>query len=338
MTEFVSPVGRFVQGSLTLENKIDPQTGKPKLGEDGQPIKENFIALAVRKDDPGLPAFMQLCIAQAQADFPHLFQNGQMVRPDFAWKMVDGDGIGSDGKPLSDKPGFAGCIVFKMGTRYLPKCFHAGKYDPTQMIQNPSEVIKRGFYIRVAGTVRGNGVTPQDKTQKPGLFISPNLVELIAYGQEIVGGPDANKVFGGAGPVTALPAGASTTPLAPTGAVGNAPPMPTGGVPGLPAVGSPVVGSVPGVAGVPVAAPAGIPATPGAVAAPVGLPAMPGVASAQVAAGMPAMPAPLPVAPAAPAAPVYTMTAAAMGNTREALIAQGWTDDTMIANGLMVRQ
>jgi hypothetical protein len=65
---------------------------------------------------------------------------------------------------------------------------------------------------------------------------------------------------------------------------------------------------------------------------------MPGVASAQVAAGMPAMPAPLPVAPAAPAAPVYTMTAAAMGNTREALIAQGWTDDTMIANGLMVRQ
>lgn len=52
----------------------------------------------------------------------------------------------------------------------------------------------------------------------------------------------------------------------------------------------------------------------------------------------PAPPAP-PVAatpPPAPPAPQYQMTAAAGGQTREAMIAVGWTDETLISNGMML--
>jgi hypothetical protein len=50
----------------------------------------------------------------------------------------------------------------------------------------------------------------------------------------------------------------------------------------------------------------------------------------------PAVPA-LPQVPVAPAAPAYQMTAKAMGATREQMLSAGWTDDLMLAQGMMVR-
>lgn len=288
MSDFISPVARLVQGSLSLENKIDQQTNKPKLDEHGNPIKECFIAIAIRKDDPGLPGFMAQLAAQARADFPQLFDaNGNCTHPQFSWKVQDGDGHDQSGQSVANKPGFAGHMVIKMATRYMPKCFHANKYDPSQQIQNPSEVIKRGYYVRVAGTFRGNGVAP-GTTAKPGMYISPNLVELVAYGEEIQTGPDASKVFGGAAAPT-LPPGASATPMA--GSTLAPPPMP---------------GAAP--------APMGTPPLPGATLAP---PPMPGAM---------AMP-PLPAAPQyimQPSAQGATREALlAAGWTDEMLIQQG---------------
>lgn len=310
MIEFISPVARFVQGSLTLETKMDQQTGKPKLGEDGQPIKEQFMAIAIRKDDPGLGAFYALFVAAAKADFPHLFDaQGQMTHPQFAWKIQDGDGVDTSGKSVKDKPGFAGHYIFKMGTRYLPKCFHHGKYDPTQQIQNPNDVIKKGYYVRVAGTIRGNGVTPQDRTNKPGLFVSPNLVELIAFGEEIVGGPDAAKIFGAAAPIGALPPGATAAPVL------AAPGMPALTAPGTATTGLPGIGGTPTLPAV--AAPAaGVPTL-----------ALPG-------AGVPTLTPPTRTLPG----PRYVVNPAlaAQGFTPEILKQQGWKDEDAIAAGHLV--
>jgi hypothetical protein len=317
--ELISPIGRFVQGSLSLEVKNDPTTNKPKLDDQGQPIKECFIALAIRKDDPGLPAFYQAIVQQARADFPTLFDaNGNCVHPQFAWKIQDGDGVDQSGKSVKDKPGFAGHFIFKLGTQFLPKCYHAGKYDPTQMIQNPHEVIKRGYYIRVNLQVRGNGVTVADRTKKPGMFLSPNLVELVAYGEEIVGGPDAAKVFGAAPTPTQLPPGASMTPVGAPAAT-QMPPMP-GRMPALP--GAPVAAPV---------APAALPPMHPAMPMATGLPPIGGPAV-----GLP-VPHLTPPVPMAPAAPVYQMQPSAMGASREALIAQGWTDELLLQHGHMVR-
>ena len=318
-TVFISPVGRLVQGSMTLQLKKDAN-GQPALDKtSGQPIHECFMALAVRKDDPQLGAFYALFDAQARAGFPHLFPNGgACTHPQFAWKVQDGDGVDAEGKSVAGKPGFAGHYIFKMATRYAPRCFHHGKYDPSQQIQNPDDVIKKGYFIRVSGTIDGNGVQP-GTAAKPGLYVSPNLVELVAFGEEIVSGPDAAAVFGGAPAISALPAGASTTPMLP------APGAPAGGLMPPPLPGQqPVAAHVPvGVPALPVAAPA-LPTMPAIAAAP-GLP----VAGLPVAGSMPG----LPVA----AAPQYQMTASAQGATREQLHALNWTDEMLLAQGHMVR-
>lgn len=281
MTDFLSPVGRLVQGGMTLRVKNDPATGKPKLDANGQQINEQFLALAIAKTDPGLTAFMAIFTNEAKSNFPHLFnQAGACTHPRFAWKIQDGDGVDSNGKSVAGKPGFAGHWIFKMQSRYAPKCFHAGKYDPAQQIQEPDTVIKCGYYIRVAGSTAGNGVKPDNSQAVPGLYMSANLVELVAFGEVIQSGPDAAAAFGAA-PVGALPQGASAAPV-------SAPPV--GGPGALP---------MPGMA----------------------LPAPNGAA--------------LPLPP--PAGPTYTMTASAMGGTREAFHGIGWTDEALITAGHMVR-
>jgi hypothetical protein len=311
--ELVTPVGRFVQGSITLEVKNDPTTNKPKLAEDGSPIKECFIAIAIRKDDPQVGAFFQAITTQARAEFPHLFDAaGNCTHPKFAWKIQDGDGVDQNGKSVKDKPGFAGHWVFKTNTRFLPKCYHYGKYDPAQMIQNPEEVIKRGYYVRLGLRISGNGVTPQDRTQVPGMFLSPNLVELVAFGEVIVGGPDAQETFGKAAPITALPPGASAAPIV------GAPTPASGGLPGL--APPPMPGGTP-------ALPALHPAMPAAT----GMPAIGGPAAGPPVAHRPQL------APPPPAGPVFVMQPSAMGATREQLHAQGWTDDLLIQHGHMMR-
>ena len=290
-TQFITPVGRLVQGSMSLQPKKDDK-GQPVLDDKGQPVHECFLAIAVRKDDPGLAAFYGQFTAQARASFPHLFDaQGNCTHPRFAWKIQDGDGTDKNGQSVANKPGFAGHWIFKMATRYAPRCFHHGKYDPSQQIQNPDDVIKRGYYIRVSGSIDGNGVGANAGAAVPGLYVSPNLVELVAFGEEIVSGPDASAVFGGNAITSPLPAGASSVPKI----AAAAPPSNLAPPPALPA------------------APAAMPAAP----------------------GLPAAPAAMPAPPAA--GPVFQMQPSAQGASREALLANGWTDDQLIAAGHMIR-
>lgn len=350
---FTTPVGRLVQGDVDTPQDKDAQ-GNPRVVKTGpnagQPNPQYFIAVAFPKADPQgeFGRFYGQLLQQAAADFPNLFPGAAQgdyacVHPQFSFKVIDGDGRDSNGKSNAEKEGFAGNWVVRFASGYPPRIFDAGKYGPHDQIQEKG-FIKRGYYVRVSGTIEGNG-----NAQRPGLYVNLDMVERSAFGPEIVGGPDAAEVFGG-GPA-ALPAGASATPVggAPA-APGNAappamPPAAPSASPGVPASPSPAM---------PPAAPAAPPAaaTPSPAAASPA-PASPpydgymGNAAPTAAAPSPAAPpaSPPPSVPPAmpspssppppPAAPARVMLAAANGATYEQMIAAGWTDETLVAHGMM---
>lgn len=328
MHEFITPVGRLVQGSFKLEPKVDPNTNQPKLNDQGVPVKECFFALAIPKTDPNFNTVWAAMSAAAREKYPTIFDaNGNCTNPKFSWKYQDGDGVDGNGQSVKDKPGFAGHHILKFATQYPPKCYPHGKYDAMNQYADPDQHIKRGYYIRVAGMVRDNGVDLNNRNgHRPGIFLSPNLVEFIAFGEEIQSGPDASKVFGGAAPIGALPAGASATPLVGSAGPQGGPSLP-GGTPGTP--------SLPGAASGPV----GGPSLPGAGPVAQGGPSLPG--SGPAATGGPVLPGSGPSLPAGPGAPPtgpqYVMQPSAGGMTREQLLAQGWTDALLLQHGHMVQ-
>jgi hypothetical protein len=212
-TDILTPVGRIVAGDVFKANTTDAQ-GRPltiKSGPNaGQPRTEYYFALAIPKTDPSYDAeVMQKLQAAAKAGFPTMFDaNGQCVRPDFAWKVVDGDSnIPNQNNTIpSSKEGYPGHWVLSFKGGFAPKVYSKGGES---VITDPEQV-KRGYYVRVYGSVAANG-----DMQKPGVYLNPNMVELVGYGDEINSGPDGAAVFGGA-PAANLPAGASATPLAGT--------------------------------------------------------------------------------------------------------------------------
>ena len=295
---FLTPVGRIVQGDA-FEPQTKDMSGAPlliKTGPNaGQPTQRYFVAVAFKKDDPTFATLWAQITAVARAAWPQYFNaQGQCTHPKFSWKMMDGDGVDDNGKPNNGKEGFAGHWVIKFNSSFPPKCFYQGRYQPQDVIQD-NKAIRRGYYVRVSGTVEGNA-----NTQKPGLYMNLGMIELVAQGPEIVSGPDAGAVFGGA-PVGALPAGA--TPLPTPGA--------PAALPGMPAAAAPTP-----------AAPAPLPVVPN-----LGFVAGPGAAMP-----MPGTPAPVGMPLPTPAG---VMTAKAGGYTYEQLIAGGWTDATLRSNGLM---
>lgn len=348
-TDFLTPVGRMVQGD-PFEAQTKDQQGNAltiKSGPNmGQPTQRYFIAVAFRKDDAAFPAFYQKLVAQARADWPQLFDAaGNCTHPRFSWKLVDGDGVDDNGKQNATKEGFAGHWVVKFGSSFAPRCFHAGHYQPHEQIQDRN-AIQRGYFVRVAGTIEGNG-----NQQKPGLYVNLSMVELAGVGPIISSGPDASAVFGGAAPV--LPAGASPlpmhaatpglpqmpgAPLAPAGL-----PQPPGALPGAAPLGLPGAvaaapllpgpSAAPGFAGSAMTSPSSplaVAPNPAFLAGPGGVP---GVVAPAV--GM-YSPPPVPVAIAPPAPPSNQMTALAGGATYEQFIGNGWTPDAMRAAGYLV--
>jgi hypothetical protein len=370
---FVSPVGRLVQGSVDEPQTKDAQGNLRvvKTGPNtGQPNPQFFIGVAFAKTDPAFNELWALLRAKAAEDFPNLFPQGAggaCVHPQFAFKVIDGDGLDNSGKSNATKEGFAGHWVVRFASAYPPRCFHAGRYGAHEQIQEKG-AIKRGYFVRVSGTAEGNA-----NAQRPGLYVNLDMVELAAYGPEIVSGPDAAEAFG-AGPA-ALPAGASATPLTPPATPGAPPVPPTQPAPAAP----PVVPPSPAAA---LPAPGNVgpqrPTDPAHIHAagtadeqwwvngawvkataappPVPAPALPPMPPAQPYTGYmdpPAPPAPgappVPPTPAPAASPPPpapgpassatashgSMLPAANGATYEQMIAAGWTDDTLRAHGMM---
>lgn len=364
-TRFTTPRMRFVQGDVDDPQTTDAQ-GNPRVVKTGpnagQPNPQYFIAGAIPKTSPEWPAFWSLLAQQAAADFPNLFPQGaapiiaagpagpfpagSLLHPNFSFKVIDGDGLDQNGKSNAEKPGFAGHWVVRFASSYPPKAFHVGHYAPHEQIQEKG-AIKRGYFIRVNGSIDGNG-----NAQRPGLYLNLDLVELTETcppDQLILSGPSAQEAFGGGSPP------ANTGGYAPPPASPAAPPVAAGpsGIAAAIADGWQPHPQAPGyhykgadvkpdaeVAAMYPAAPAAPPASPPPPAAPAAPPAQPyagymappAPGNAAATAAPPSPPASPPSA--APATPSLTEKAA--GFTYEQLLAAGWNDETLRANGYIV--
>ncbi len=325
--EFLTPVGRLLQGDA-IEPQTKDQQGNPltiKSGPNmGQLTQRFFVAIGWAKTNPEFGPMWEKMQRIARAAFPQHFnaQTGACTHPNFSYKYMDGDGVDTNGKPNASKEGFAGHHVLKFSSTFPPKCYYYGQWRPEQQITDKN-LIKRGYFVRVGGTIEGNA-----NVQKPGLYLNCNMIELCAMGPEIVSGPDAAAVFGAAA-VGALPAGAIALPT------GGAP----AALPGMPAAAPVMPGAmVPGLPGMPTAAPAmPAPVMPGMSAMPAAMPVQPhpGILAAPVM-PMPTMPGAMPTmpAPVTPAGP--QMTAKAAPFTYEQMRANNWTDEALRANGYML--
>lgn len=200
-----SPVGRLVFGSLYKPRTTD-YDGNPLVVKTGPNIGQarvdyNFgVAIPKGAEQHWASTEWGAKIwAVGHAAFP-----SQAQRPDFAWKITDGDSTvpNKKGAIPAKKEGYPGHWVLAFSGSFAPRIFNA---DGTQQILEP-EAVKPGYYVQVNFDVTDNG-----NPNNSGVYLNHRMIALAGYGEEISFGPDATAVgFGGA----TLPAGASTTPVA----------------------------------------------------------------------------------------------------------------------------
>lgn len=210
----VSPRARLVLGDAFKGSDKD-NMGRPRTTLKGEPKIQYFIGIAVPKTDPGAQTMIDtLRTAAAEG-----FRNGEQNSPAFSWKYEDGDSTvpNSKGKIPCERPGWAGCWVFKFSTSFPPTVYD----ESLQQIVDPRR-IKRGDYVRVSGTTKAN------TGEKPGVYLSHDMIQFVAQGEEIRSGPSAVDVFGGGGAAAPVPAPSTPPAPAPTPApgFGTAPPPP----------------------------------------------------------------------------------------------------------------
>ena len=336
-----SPVGRFVSGSLYKARDRDFD-GKPlvtKTGKNaGQPRVDYFIGLAIPKAGEqhwSQTEWGQKIWALGHQAFPQAAQ-----RPDFSWKIEDGDSREPNKRNAipAEKEGWAECWILKFSGGFAPKIYFQ---DGNNWVQNMQpDAVKTGYYLQVAFSVDDNG-----QQNNPGVYLNHQMVAFRGYGPEINFGPNVEDAGFGA---AALPAGASMVPLATSLPAAAAAPPPGGTYPPPPA---------PGAYAAPIAAAAAPPPVPvypnpGFVAGPP-----PGSPYAQPPAPPAAyLPPPNPIAPAATGAGAYLpgagvappapapaflsnqpqMTPKAGSVSYRAYRAAGWTEGQLIAAGLMI--
>jgi len=319
MTNFVSPTGRLVQGSPTMQHLKDMENNnKPLFNDDGSPTMGIFMALAFPKlingaSNAEFDAFFSLLRNEAATAWPSLFPQGaggNCVNPRFSWKYQDGDGINQNGQSVKAKAGFAGHHIIKFTSKYPVRCYMEGQFSPHQELAKPDDVISRGDWIRIVGDVRGNNA---EGTQVPGIVLYPSLVSFIGRDPtgRISSGPEAATAFTG---TAYVPPGVTANPAAVGAGAASGVPVPGIAVPGIAVAGVPVPGIAVVSPGIPVPGAAGIPSPTGAVAG-------------------------IPLPPAKPAYIVSpSLLAQAPTATVEGVLAQGWTLDAAVAQGLLIKQ
>lgn len=336
------PLFRIVQGN-PHEPSLTDQNGQPRVVKSGpntgQPSPQWYIAGACAKNDPEWPAFHAMLYAEARAAWPHLFDavTGACIKPDFAWKIEDGDDTTPKYNAKTqkttrncDREGWAGHWIVKFTSGFPPTFFEQPDPSKDVFLQLGEEAKTRvagGDYVKISGNTQTNG-----SPQTPGIFVNHRMVLIVAKGQPITSGPDAQTAFGGSSP-TQLPPGA--TPLPPAAFT----PPPGAGAPPIP---QPPPGHAIAPPGGPVTAPPAAPMTPDSTLAsasgamsPSSPPPVPYTGYMQPGAGGPP-PAPAAPAPAPPPVPVGpVMLPAANGVPYASYIAQGWTDDQLRQHGMM---
>lgn len=356
---FSGPEGRLVQGDA-FEPQTKDQNGNPlvvKTGPNaGQPTQRWFMAVAYDKRHPETLPYLQKLAEIARAAWPAYFtafnpNNPPLFgcsHPRFSIKIMDGDGVDDNGKPNNTKEGFAGHWVVKYSSSFqAPGVWDIGNLDEMARITDP-RALQRGFYVRMFCSVETNG-----NDQRPGIYVNLSKVAIMRPGPIIQTGPSAADAFGGSGPVittdyTVHP----TTPPAP--ALPSAPAAPVGlvatgkdgyTIEALRAGGwtdDQIVAGGYATRPLPATPPAAPPAPTPPAAPPVPITATPSPSNVQPYGGYMQTATP-PAPPAPPAAPVETggapagfkMLPAAQGATYQMMLANGWNDDLLKANGMM---
>lgn len=306
--------GRFIGGSLYKPRTHDEETKQRYTFKSGRLQGKNqdrySVGVAVAKTaanahwgaEPGWGATIW---AEGHAAWPQ----GQAQRPDFSWKVTDGDSTipNQNQKRPCDQPGYAGHWILWFTAMFE----EGGKPQVAVAVNGPAQwngqpgLCEPGDYIEISGSVSGN-----EQPKKPGVYLNLGAVCLRGYHPEgrIISQRVDLSQFGSA----ALPSNMVTQP------VGNVL---------APAAPPPVPGAVPSVA---------TPSTPAAPMPPVQpapAPSAPVVPNAAVLGAPPPVTVPQP--PAAPPAPTKQYAMVHGDATYQAWIAQGWTDDTLRANGHM---
>lgn len=207
--EFLSTVGRIVWGHpMKSVIKKDARTKQPIL-RDGKEVEQWVFGLAIDKNAFGQNEWPNMHKAASQV-YPNGVPNG------FSWKYKDGDSVDRQGKPYSNREGYAGCYVLTVSTEAFAPQVYKRESNGSFRLMEPHEV-KCGDYVRVMLNVKANA--PTDPTHTPGIYVNPKGIEFVGYGPEIInGGLDPDEAFGA--PVAQLPPGASLTPI------GSSAPMP----------------------------------------------------------------------------------------------------------------
>lgn len=191
--------GNLFQG----KPKVDQQTKQPIIDQKtGRQKVEYGFGLAVPKN---------LCndIWAVMHEMAYTIYPSRQLPPGFAMKYKDGDAIDHRGQSFNQREGYAGHLVFSCTTSIPIKFF---KYDNGQNFQI-NEGIKCGDYVNVQLNIKAHPSTGGNS--KPGLYLNPNAVQFLGFGEEIINSPSGDDIFGNSAPV--MPAGASATPIAPPG-------------------------------------------------------------------------------------------------------------------------
>lgn len=221
----ITPVGRIVWGSVYDRQTEDYDGNKYNPGEG--PFQ---FGLAILKTDPNVGNLLMAIYNQAKAGYQNNPQIGQRIDNEwqsgftmglFRFKVKDGDQPNSKGVV---NPNAKGHWVFAFQTTLPLKCGNTmnAEIDP--------KTVKTGYFVDIAMTCKIN-----DKVDgTAGVYLNPQVVRLIAFGDEITGGPSVEEAFAGYAAPTNLPPGASLTPKAPAsdpGTVGGG--LPGQGGPGM---------------------------------------------------------------------------------------------------------
>lgn len=228
--DILFPVGRMIGGSMYKpQPKTDRKTKLPVMARDGvTPVVSYSFGLAIPKQ--GETHWSQTQWGAIIKSVGDTANPGISQRPDYAWKIVDGDSTipNTKNKRPADQEGYKGNWVIWFSQGWAPKLVNAnGTIDLTE----PDSVMP-GYFLEVFGSV-----APNNSVDSPGVYLNPVCVALAGYGERIESsGIDAAAVGFGAGrPV----AGMSQTPVAGMVATPTAhTPNPTAGATWQPASGS----------------------------------------------------------------------------------------------------
>lgn len=250
---FTNSVHRLVSGSLTDRVTKDRNNNNAPIPEDKQRYE---FGVAMRKDDPDTTRLINEIHTFLSQEWAN--DAGKIAALNNYWasgcdgislKIKDGDQPNSKGK-FNDNT--KGCFVFYFSNwgGEPPRCVDPHNQDI------PGDAVKRGYYVQIAGTIKDNGevYSTNPRMNRCGAYLDSNVVRLVAEGEVITGGIDAETAFGGTTAANlTLPAGAK-----PLGSGAGIPGMASSA--NLPGMSAPVqpqtaVAGLPGTAPVQQAAP-----------------------------------------------------------------------------------